>query len=637
MVTHYILRTDASFSPWGQQVYDALKDNPNLFLMLSGHKYGEAMRTEEFNGNTVHILFANYQELPNGGNGWLRIMKFSPENNEITVITYSPLLNQYGTDTVMGDNTTSAAFTISYNMANCPDDTDNDGTPDCIDNCPTDPAKTEPGTCGCDTPDVDSDNDGTPDCIDNCPTDPAKTEPGTCGCGTPDVDSDGDGTPDCSDNCPTDPAKTEPGTCGCGTPDVDSDGDGIPNCLDSCPSDPDKTAPGECGCGVPDVDIDKDGTFDCIDLCPNNPDKTAPGVCGCDISDTDTDSDGTPDCNDICLSDPNKTDPGDCGCGIADTDTDGDGILDCIDSNNDNDGLLDGEEQGPVGNDPNYDGNGDGTADRLQDNVASFHTYDDRNYVTIASPDGTSISTVRAVDNPSSIDSPADTEFVFGFFEFTIEGVADKTTVTLYLPDGQTLNSYYKYGPTSNNTTNHWYEFLYDDQTQFGAKINGNVITLYFEDGKSGDDDRTANGIISDVGGPSTTEPSAGGGNLASTDGGGGGGCFIATAAYGSLMEPHVKILRDFRDRLLLGNRLGREFVHLYYYTYSPPIAELIKRHGNLKAMVRIGLLPIVGICWIALKMGPVSTMVFTLIFISCLTGLFRFRWRKNRFKQKLF
>ena len=120
MVTHYILQTDASFGLWGKSTYDALKDNPNLFLMLSGHKYGEAMRTEEFNGNTVHILFANYQELPNGGNGWLRIMKFSPENNEITMITYSPLLNQYGTDTVMGENTTSKVFTISYNMTNGP-------------------------------------------------------------------------------------------------------------------------------------------------------------------------------------------------------------------------------------------------------------------------------------------------------------------------------------------------------------------------------------------------------------------------------------------------------------------------------------------------------------------------------------
>ena len=40
--------------------------------------------------------------------------------------------------------------------------------------------------------------------------------------------------------------------------------------------------------------------------------------------------------------------------------------------------------------------------------------------------------------------------------------------------------------------------------------------------------------------------------------GGSGGGCFIATAAYGSMMAPHVRILRDFRDRILLQNSIGK-------------------------------------------------------------------------------
>jgi hypothetical protein len=47
---------------------------------------------------------------------------------------------------------------------------------------------------------LDSDNDGTPDCNDKCPSDRDKDDPGACGCGTADTDTDGDGTPDCSDN-----------------------------------------------------------------------------------------------------------------------------------------------------------------------------------------------------------------------------------------------------------------------------------------------------------------------------------------------------------------------------------------------------------------------------------------------------
>jgi hypothetical protein len=107
--------------------------------------------------------------------------------------------------------------------------------------------------------------------------------------------------------------------------------------------------------------------------------------------------------------------------------------------------------------------------------------------------------------------------------------------------------------------------------------------------------------------------------------GGGGGGCFIATAAYGSLMEPHVKILRAFRDQFMFGNTAGRVFVRLYY-TYSPPIAKFIAKNDSLRAMVRISLLPVVGVSWIALKIGFVSTVALMLIFIFCFVELIRFR-----------
>ncbi len=51
----------------------------------------------------------------------------------------------------------------------------------------------------------DSDGDGVCDEFDACPNDPLKTEPGACGCGTPDIDSDGDGIADCIDECPNSP------------------------------------------------------------------------------------------------------------------------------------------------------------------------------------------------------------------------------------------------------------------------------------------------------------------------------------------------------------------------------------------------------------------------------------------------
>jgi hypothetical protein len=110
---------------------------------------------------------------------------------------------------------------------------------------------------------------------------------------------------------------------------------------------------------------------------------------------------------------------------------------------------------------------------------------------------------------------------------------------------------------------------------------------------------------------------------------GGGGGCFIATAAYGSLMEPQVKVLRDFRDKILLNNSFGKGFVQAYY-RYSPPIADFISKHDNLRAIVRLSLLPVVGISWIALEIGSVLTVALMFFFISCFIGIVWFKRRYN-------
>lgn len=73
--------------------------------------------------------------------------------------------------------------------------------------------------------------------------------------------------------------------------------------------------------------------------------------------------------------------------------------------------------------------------------------------------------------------------------------------------------------------------------------------------------------------------------------------CFIATAAFGSKIEPAVILLRQFRDRCLLTNSLGQAFVQFYYH-YSPPIAVFIARSEPLKVLVRILLLPFIAVAY---------------------------------------
>ncbi|MCZ6702814.1 MAG: T9SS type A sorting domain-containing protein [Ignavibacteria bacterium] len=115
IVHHKLLGSSGTFSSSGTYIYGRTRDNANLFLMLAGHVSGEERWTESRGGDSTDVvtLMSDYQALANGGDGWLRIMKFSPVDKKIYVTTYSPTLNSFQMDS-------DSEFELNYNFTNPP-------------------------------------------------------------------------------------------------------------------------------------------------------------------------------------------------------------------------------------------------------------------------------------------------------------------------------------------------------------------------------------------------------------------------------------------------------------------------------------------------------------------------------------
>lgn len=105
--------------------------------------------------------------------------------------------------------------------------------------------------------------------------------------------------------------------------------------------------------------------------------------------------------------------------------------------------------------------------------------------------------------------------------------------------------------------------------------------------------------------------------------------CFIATAAYGSPIDPHVEILRQFRDNYLATNTLGQGLIR-FYYAYSPVMANYVSHHESPKAIARAVLLPFMGFSWMILKLGFTSTITIWFLFVIALIGLNRLMKKKK-------
>jgi hypothetical protein len=123
------------------------------------------------------------------------------------------------------------AFAAKITDVPAPTDSDGDGIPDQLDNCPTTPNADQ----------ADRDLDGVGDACDNCPTTPNADQ----------ADGDADGVGDACDNCPTTPNADQ----------ADRDLDGVGDACDNCPTTP----------NADQADRDLDGVGDACDNCPTTP------------------------------------------------------------------------------------------------------------------------------------------------------------------------------------------------------------------------------------------------------------------------------------------------------------------------------------------------------------------------------
>lgn len=95
---------------------------------------------------------------------------------------------------------------------------------------------------------------------------------------------------------------------------------------------------------------------------------------------------------------------------------------------------------------------------------------------------------------PASL--PAGISFPGGLLQYTVTSCTPGAELTVQLNYPGPLPSgaqYWKYGPTADNTTPHWYVMP--------ATFAGSTVTFMVKDGGVGDDDLLANGVVVDPGG----------------------------------------------------------------------------------------------------------------------------------------
>lgn len=187
----------------------------------------------------------------------------------------------------------------------------------------------------------------------------------------------------------------------------------------------------------------------------------------------------------------------------------------------DSDGIPDQEEYGPDGDNPLFDGNGDGIPDSEQGNAVSFasNVLDDgtvAGYITLATFEEHTFHNVGEVDSSMAFPIYSTGLAPWGVFTFELEIqclVAPPCPANVDIFFHQSAlgldvfpDAYWKSGPTLPDGNDDTYLFHYD-VTGTGATFhpNDNKIILYFIDGQRGDHDLSVNNYLIDPGIPAVS------------------------------------------------------------------------------------------------------------------------------------
>lgn len=81
------------------------------------------------------------------------------------------------------------------------------------------------------------------------------------------------------------------------------------------------------------------------------------------------------------------------------------------------------------------------------------------------------------------------------------------------------------------------------------------------------------------------------------------GACIVATATYGSELSGEVQFLRGFRDNQVRKTFAGESFMsafNIWYYSFSPYVADYINQSSSAKSCARLILHPLIKILYVA-------------------------------------